>query len=404
MQTHPRESPSKTDLGPTTLPRRYPGRGKRPPPPTVPRPAPRKPQTPPATQTCVSRGLKNPVPQYIQGPETMTPFEPISTKIVDHLSEDKPLKEQAYCCLSVISPEDVIVRKDAYATKLFLESVTARFNEMLEELLMHVPESSNKVAAFKARHGDWLSAGTTTAAFDAFMKENQADIDKRYSLENGSVCCTRGIKIRGSYATLDAAKGRCQLLRSEDPAHDVYVAEVGKWCPFSAAPSAIGDVNYAESELNALMGGYKEKAAAAAAEFDEETKARVAKAKEEGQAGASSSAAEQSSITVVDVSEIPADASGGSAVSVPTEMFDAPGDAHAEAAAESAETSKKAAPKKRVVRKTEAKPPTAESAGASTSSAPPRTAKKAPAARKPAAKKAAAPAPEPEAAPEAESA
>lgn len=322
----------------------------------------------------------------------MTPFEPISTKVVDHLKEDKPLKEQAYCCLSVISPEDVITRKDAYATKLFLESVTARFNEMLAELLLHVPESATNVAAFKARHGDWLAAGTTTAAFEAYMKDNQADIDKRYSMEHGNVCCTRGIKIRGSYATLDAARGRCQLLRSEDPAHDVYVAEVGKWCPFSAAPTAIGDVNYAESELNALMAGYKEKAEAAAAEFAEETNARVAKAKEEGQAGAAA-ASEESSITVVDVSEIPADVSG---VSVPTEMFDAPGDAHESAAADSAETSKKAAPKKRVVRKTEAKPPSAASAGASTSAAqprsadPPRTAKKAPVAKKPAAKKPAA--------------
>lgn len=247
--------------------------------------------------------------------------QPVPVSKVDHLKEDDPIPGQNYVAVSFVNPEAVIARKDAFATKLFLKSRCDGLEEMLTELASLSEDGKTLAGAFRSRHSEWLDSGVTEAAFDAFMDDNQEMINSRYSEEHGGVCCTRGIKVRGVYETLEAAKGRCQLLQAEDRTHDVFVMSVGKWCPWNPAARSMEEVKYAESELNGIMEGYKNKADAKAAEFARETDARVLMAKEEGQAGASSSAA-----AVVEES-------------VP-QIFDEPGDAHAAAA----EASKKPVP------------------------------------------------------------
>jgi hypothetical protein len=244
---------------------------------------------------------------------------PVPVSKVDHLKEDDPIPGQNYVAVSFVNPEAVIARKDAFATKLFLKSRCDGLEEMLTELASLSEEGRTLAGAFRQRHSEWLDSGVTEAAFDAFMEDNQEMINSRYSEEHGGVCCTRGIKVRGVYETLDAAKGRCQLLQAEDRTHDVFVMSVGKWCPWNPAARSMDEVKYAEAELNGIMEGYKNKADAKAAEFARETDARVLMAKDEGQIGASSSAG------AVEASD-----------AVP-QIFDEPGDAHA-VASEAAKT------------------------------------------------------------------
>lgn len=240
---------------------------------------------------------------------------------VDHLKEDEPIPGQNFVAVSFVNPEAVIARKDAYATRLFLKSRCDGLEEMLTELAGLSEDAKTLAGAFRARHSEWLDSGVTEAAYDAFLEDNQEIINTRYSEEHGGVCCTRGIKVRGVYETLDAAKARCQLLQTEDRAHDVFVMSVGKWCPWNPAARSIDEVKYAEAELNGIMEGYKNKADAKALEFARETEARVVQAKEEGQLGASTAAV--------------------------AEIFDEPGDAHAAAAAASKKRVLKRAPGKK---------------------------------------------------------
>jgi hypothetical protein len=65
-----------------------------------------------------------------------------------------------------------------------------------------------------------------------------------------------GIKIRGSYSSYDEAQARAKHLRSVDPAHNVFVGEVGKWLPFEDNPEKANDAEYAEKKLNNLMKSY----------------------------------------------------------------------------------------------------------------------------------------------------
>lgn len=69
----------------------------------------------------------------------------------------------------------------------------------------------------------------------------------------------RMFKIRGSFSTLDEAKNHAIKLRDEvEPHVNVYVAEVGKWLPFSDDDSLSEDVEYKEKQLNELMKLHKE--------------------------------------------------------------------------------------------------------------------------------------------------
>lgn len=72
-----------------------------------------------------------------------------------------------------------------------------------------------------------------------------------------------GIKIRGSYSSYDEAQARAKHLRSIDPAHNVFVGEVGKWLPFEDNPEKASDAEYAEKKLNNLMKSYMQNQAQA---------------------------------------------------------------------------------------------------------------------------------------------
>ena len=68
----------------------------------------------------------------------------------------------------------------------------------------------------------------------------------------------RGIKIRGVYATYEEAMERCEYLQGADTLHNVFIGEVGKWCPFVDDPEKAKDSQYAEAKLQTLMKSYLE--------------------------------------------------------------------------------------------------------------------------------------------------
>lgn len=42
---------------------------------------------------------------------------------------------------------------------------------------------------------------------------------------------TTGVKVRGTYPTLEQAKNAAEILRKKDNIFDIYIGEVGKWLP-----------------------------------------------------------------------------------------------------------------------------------------------------------------------------
>ena len=71
----------------------------------------------------------------------------------------------------------------------------------------------------------------------------------------------RGIKVRGSYETLPEAQNRAKQVQKFDKKFNVYVAQVGCWCPWDPNPDAL-ESEFADTKLNTLMKKYNENQAA----------------------------------------------------------------------------------------------------------------------------------------------
>jgi len=85
------------------------------------------------------------------------------------------------------------------------------------------------------------------------MTVNYTSLISKYIEKYGNKTCLRGIKVRGSYRSLDQARKRAKQLQQIDNNFNVFVGEVGKWGPFN--PININEVSaeYMEEQLNQLV-------------------------------------------------------------------------------------------------------------------------------------------------------
>ena len=85
----------------------------------------------------------------------------------------------------------------------------------------------------------------------SFLKPSS--IDEKYRNKDLTVC---GVKVRGCYSTYEEAKQRADFLQKCDSYHNIYIGEVGKWCPFEDDPEKAKDSEYMNKDLNKLMKTY----------------------------------------------------------------------------------------------------------------------------------------------------
>ena len=105
-----------------------------------------------------------------------------------------------------------------------------------------------------------------------FLDRREEELENSFSKEHQFQTNTRGLKVRGSYATQEEAELRCKLLREVDPNHNVYVGPVGMWMPWEPEAYKTGRVEYLEDQLNQLMSEKNKNESAAKQEFDRRIK------------------------------------------------------------------------------------------------------------------------------------
>ena len=65
------------------------------------------------------------------------------------------------------------------------------------------------------------------------------------------------MKVRGVTGTHGEAVALSKKLQRNDPIHNIFLGEVGKWLPWDPKPHQVQEQEYAEDQLNTLMKGYK---------------------------------------------------------------------------------------------------------------------------------------------------
>ena len=85
----------------------------------------------------------------------------------------------------------------------------------------------------------------------------------------------RGIKVRGVFDTIEEARNRSEFLKRFDDKFNIYIAQVGCWCPWSPNPDALENQEYSETQLNTLMKQYKQNMEEKDTVFDERKRAHI---------------------------------------------------------------------------------------------------------------------------------
>jgi hypothetical protein len=178
--------------------------------------------------------------------------------LADALSEDPAVPGQAYACVSFLSPEKVIARRDVFHLKKYLTAVSESTRTLLAHLRTRFPDASSELDAVEQAHGPLLHTDQVDADLATFVAVNSDALTEEFDAANSFQTSVRGLKVRGSYSTIEAAKHRADVMKAHDPLFDVYVAEVGKWCPWQPDPESVTDVEYPDQQLNRLMHKYKE--------------------------------------------------------------------------------------------------------------------------------------------------
>tara|TARA_B100000900_G_scaffold363525_2_gene337567 strand:- start:3937 stop:4941 length:1005 start_codon:yes stop_codon:yes gene_type:complete len=213
-----------------------------------------------------------------------------NTKYVDLLDEDKPISGQKYACLSFISPEDHIKRRELFYFDKFLknfefkktfEKYTQFLNYIAYKYSLDFNKLSKDMEDFVEEEKDNLFLTTLDDEYKSYIDAKEEQLLKEYNEAHEFQTNTRGIKVRGVFGSQEEAELRCKMLREADPNHDVYVGPVGIWMPFHPEAYKTGRVEYLEKELNELMAQKKENDEVSKENFKKRVKDAKQKAIEE---------------------------------------------------------------------------------------------------------------------------
>ena len=182
----------------------------------------------------------------------------IKTSEKDFLENDPPIRGQNYVCLSFLHPEQVLKRKDAFFFKEYIKAFVQDAKQLLEDMKDKYPDDKNVFDLALDNH-QGLFGGSLDLDYQYFLEMKQEELEKRFNTENEFQTSTQGLKVRGVFESMDEAQNQCAKLRKIDnEKFNIFVAEMGCWCPWNPNPNAIKSQEFAETELNTLMSKYKD--------------------------------------------------------------------------------------------------------------------------------------------------
>jgi hypothetical protein len=220
-------------------------------------------------------------------------------KYVDVLDEDAGIAGQKFTCMSFLSPDKILEKRETYLFNQFVQQWD--FTKSMTKFGDFVNFVSYKynlnVANVMADYNDFckeeqarLKEGSVSDDFQNFLDKNEERLTETFQREHAFQTSVRGLKNRGNFATQEEAEQHCKRLREKDPNHDIFVAPVGVWLPWDPNAYKTGRVEFMEDELNKLHQEKMKNESKAKDEFDrrvKETKQKaiednIKKAKESG--------------------------------------------------------------------------------------------------------------------------
>ena len=211
-------------------------------------------------------------------------------KYVDLLEEDKPIAGQKFACVSFVSPEKILKKKEQFMFDEFvkqwdfsksMDKFVVFLNFISYKYKLSFDDVSEDFKEFVKDQNTELRESSQEDDYKTFLDQREEDLENKFNSQFNFQTSTRGIKIRGVYPSMEEAELRCKMLRELDPNHDVYVGPVGLWMPWEPEAYKTGRVEYMEDELNQLMHEKTKNEDFAKSAFDQRVKETKQKAIED---------------------------------------------------------------------------------------------------------------------------
>lgn len=211
-------------------------------------------------------------------------------KYIDLCDEDQPIAGQKFVCMSFVSPEKILKKRETFLFDQFvkqwdLTKSMGKFGDFLHFIAykynLNIEEVTQDFNEFVKEEEKKLKEETVEDDFKTFLDKNEDRLNEAFNRENSFQTSVRGVKVRGTFASQDEAEMNAKKVRERDPNHDIFVGPVGMWMPWDPDSYKTQRTEFLEEELNQL---HKEKIAndqKAKAEFDNRIRETKRKAIEE---------------------------------------------------------------------------------------------------------------------------
>ena len=207
--------------------------------------------------------------------------------VADLLDEDTAIAGQKFVCVSFISPEEIIKKKEIFFFENYIKTFDLNLSLSKYNKFLNFISYKYKINAddLQSNFNEFCSE-EKSELFDTTLEDNYKnyiDVNEEKLLENFNELydfktSVRGVKIRGSFNSQHEAEIKAKQLRDNDKNHDVYVGQVGLWLPFHPQAYKTGKVDYLNNELNQLMNYKKDNDESTKQQFDNRVKETKIKA------------------------------------------------------------------------------------------------------------------------------
>jgi hypothetical protein len=182
-------------------------------------------------------------------------------KYVDLCDEDAPLAGQKFVCMSFISPEKILKKRELFLMDEFvkqwdfsksMEKYFDFLNFLAYKYNLKIDDISADFREFVKEEETRIKASSVDDDYKTFIDKHETRLNEQFNRAHAFQTSVRGLKIRGVYPSQEEAELRCKKLREYDPNHDIFVGPVGMWIPWDPDAYKTGRVEFMEEELNQL--------------------------------------------------------------------------------------------------------------------------------------------------------
>jgi hypothetical protein len=182
-------------------------------------------------------------------------------KYIDLCDEDAPISGQKFVCMSFISPDKILKKREVFLFDKFVESwdfskSMSKFTDFLHfisyKYALNFDDISNDYQDFLKEEESKLKSVSIEDDYKNFLDKNEDKLNEAFNREHSFQTSVRGLKVRGVFPTQEEAEFKCKKLREGDPNHDIFVGPVGVWIPWDPDAYKTGKIEFMEDELNQL--------------------------------------------------------------------------------------------------------------------------------------------------------